>query len=74
MCKYNHDLISLKESHRHFINAPEHNNCVICLSEQKGPMTQREISTYLGVSKMRICQIEYKALKKLKKKLYHLLN
>jgi len=74
MCCYDHRVVVLKEEDRHFINSEEHNNCVICLSEAKGPMTQAEIASYLDLSKMRICQIEHKALEKLKKKLNPIFN
>ena len=41
-CK--HYNFILYEEHRHFINSFEHNNCVLCLSEEKGPMTHEEIA------------------------------
>ncbi len=66
MCKH---YLVLEENHRHFVEAEEYDNCVLCLSETKGPMTQAEIASYMGLSKMRICQIEHQAVAKLKKKL-----
>ena len=69
MCKH---YLMLDENHRHFIDAEDYGNCVLCLSEAKGPMTQAEIAKYLGVSKMRICQIEHRIMKKLKKRMKHL--
>jgi len=59
----------LDEGDRHFIESEEHNNCVLCLVYDKGQMTQEEVASYFGLSKMRICQIEKKALQKLEKRL-----
>jgi len=53
---------------RHYIMSEKYNNCCICAAES-GPKTQEEIGIFLGMSKMRISQIEKSALKKLKKKL-----
>jgi transcriptional regulator len=64
-----HYTIKLQESDRHYIDSPEDNNCVLCLSERKGPMTQSEIASYLGLCKMRICQIERRAMHKLSKRI-----
>ena len=72
MCK--HYIEELKEEDRHFINASDYNNCVLCLAEDKNGMTQAEIAQYLGLSKMRICQIEYQALSKLNKKAKKILH
>lgn len=70
MCK--HYLFKLEPENRHYVNSPKDNNCVLCLAERSGPMTQAEIAEYLGVSKMRICQIENKAVKKMKKRINRL--
>ena len=40
----------------------------------KGPMSQEEIAGYLGLSKMRICQIEKIALEKFKTRMSRVLN
>lgn len=72
MCR--HYALTLEESDRHYINEPKYNNCVLCLSEQEGPMTQAEIARYLGLSKMRVCQIEHQAVAKLKKKMNKILQ
>ncbi len=37
-------------SERTFVNASEHNNCVICLVEALGPMNDRQIAQYLNIS------------------------
>ena len=72
MCK--HYTVPLEEKNRHFINSEENNNCVLCLSEKEGPMTQAQIAKYLGLSKMRVCQIEHQALAKLDKKMRKILQ
>ena len=64
----------LTESDRHFIYSPEYNNCLFCLVNSKGPMSQEEIAVYLGLSKMRICQIEKIALEKFKTRMSRVLN
>lgn len=64
-----HYLLQLKEEDRHFINSEEHNNCVLCLVHDKGPMTQEEVAFYFGCSKMRISQLEKQAREKLHKRL-----
>ena len=66
-CK--HCAYILREEDRHHIDSIEHNNCVLCLVDDKGPMTQEEIASYMGITKMRVCQIEHSAQKKLKKKI-----
>ena len=58
----------LTEKDRHFISSQPHNNCVNCLAKDKGPMTQEEVGKYLSLTKMRISQIERKALDKLRKR------
>ena len=67
-CKH-YDFVLLDKD-RDFISSKEHNNCVICLVEDKGPMTQEQVGKYLGLTKMRISQIERQAIQKLKKKKY----
>lgn len=69
-CKhYNFDLT---ESHRHHIESEEHNNCVLCLVDEKGPMNYEQISQYIGLTKTRILQIEKWAIKKLGKRTFFL--
>jgi DNA-directed RNA polymerase sigma subunit (sigma70/sigma32) len=63
MCRhYDHYLT---EEERYFVNSPEDNNCVLCLIDRKGPMSQEEVGRYLGLTKMRISQIQKIAEKKL---------
>lgn len=58
----------LNPEDRHYIMSEIHNNCCICAAEE-GPKTQEEIGLFLGLSKMRVSQIEKRAIKNLKKKL-----
>jgi DNA-directed RNA polymerase specialized sigma subunit len=40
----------------------------------KGRMTQDEVGHYLGLTKMRISQIEKQAIAKIKKRIHHFVN
>ena len=60
-----HYLEILTEEHRHYVPSKEHNNCILCLVNEKGAMTQDEVGKYMGLTKMRISQIEKLAVKKL---------
>lgn len=64
-----HRKNDLKKDERIEIDSPEDNNCVLCLVNRKGPMTHDEISQYFDLSKMRIGQIEQRALKKFKNRM-----
>ncbi len=55
----------LTEDDRNYVISPENNNCVTCLIEAVGrPLSQAEVAEALGISKMRVSQIEKVALKK----------
>jgi len=49
---------------RLWIKANDHQNCTIVASK-KGPMSLQQIGDILGVTRMRICQIEKKVVEKL---------
>lgn len=66
-CKHFGCVLSKKD--RYFIEDEEYNNCVICLVDARGPITQEEIGNYLGLSKMRISQIERRAQEKFNKRM-----
>ena len=53
-----------KKSCRHWIEHDASRNCTI-LSSQEGPKTLQEIGEIFGVTRMRICQLEKKILKKI---------
>jgi len=57
-----------KEDRYYIENAEEYNNCALCAIASKGSMTQEEVGKHLGLTKMRISQIERQAIQKLKKK------
>lgn len=40
---YKRDLV---DTDRYYINSEEHSNCVLCLINDKGPMTQDVIANY----------------------------
>ena len=52
------------ESCRHWIENDKSSNCVL-IASQEGPMTLQEIGDIFGITRMRVCQIEKKILKKL---------
>lgn len=58
-----------KEDCKMWIDYPEDNNCALNSIEKHGAMTLDEISKRLGVSIVRISQIEKAALKKLSKRI-----
>ena len=58
-----------KQSCRQWLDCSKHNNCVILASEE-GPKTLQEIGDLNGLTRMRICQIEKSALKKIKDVLF----
>ena len=59
----------LKEEDRHFVKSESHNNCILCLINEKGPMTYDEIGKYLGLTKVRITQIQRAAELKLQRRI-----
>ena len=66
MCKH---FLELQENDRYYIDAPGHENCLFCLiADYPDGMTQAEIANFLGLSKMRVCQIEHQAIAKLDRK------
>jgi DNA-directed RNA polymerase sigma subunit (sigma70/sigma32) len=52
---------------RHWIDYEEDNNCSLITVDKHGRITLREVAARLGVSYVRIKQIEDKAILKLKK-------
>jgi hypothetical protein len=52
-----------KQECRHWIDNKESMNCTI-IAAKGGPMTLQKIGDIFGVTRMRICQIEKKIIKK----------
>ena len=65
---------NLESEDRHFVPASDFNNCLLCLIDGKGPMTQEQVGNYMGITKMRVSQIEKQALKTLRKRCNALLK
>ena len=51
---------------RYWIDCNEYNNCALIVSKKKENMTLESIGKIFGITRMRICQIEKKAIQKLK--------
>ena len=49
---------------RYWINHSESNNCTV-LAARSGPMTLQKIGEIFDVTRMRVCQLEKKILKKI---------
>jgi DNA-directed RNA polymerase sigma subunit (sigma70/sigma32) len=49
---------------RHWIENKKSRNCTL-IASKSGPMTLQEIGDVFGVTRMRICQLEKKILKKI---------
>ena len=58
-----------KKDCRYRIEYPEDNNCTLEAVDKHGNMTLQEVSKRLGLSIVRISQIEKQALKKLSKRI-----
>ena len=54
---------------RCWIDYPEDNNCIYNSINKNGPMTLDEIAKRLGISLVRVSQIEKEAMKKLYKRI-----
>tara|TARA_B100001123_G_C15012995_1_gene908309 strand:+ start:112 stop:351 length:240 start_codon:yes stop_codon:yes gene_type:complete len=59
----------LNKSCRHWIDFASDLNCTLVCVEENGCLTLKEVAKRLGVSHVRIKQIQDKALKKINKKI-----
>ncbi len=57
------------ETCRYWIDYPEDNNCALIAIKKHGAMTLEEVSKRLGISLVRVSQIEKQALAKLAKRI-----
>lgn len=54
---------------RNHIDYPQEHNCVLITVQENNDMSLREVADRLGISHVRVMQIEKEALKKLNKKM-----
>ena len=58
-----------REKEKCWIDYPEDDNCIYETIRKHGPITLDEVSKRLGISLVRVAQIEKQALKKLSKRI-----
>mgnify|MGYP001183805422 FL=1 len=68
VCKEKGFVCPVKEC-RHWIEYEDDHNCTLIAVEKHGQMTLREVAERLGVSFVRVKQIETKAQQKLNKRI-----
>jgi len=54
-----------KNTCRYYIPSENHHNCVMIASKNTDGLTLREIGEIYNITRMRVCQIQKKAIKKL---------
>lgn len=54
---------------RKYVNSIQDNNCIECLINRLGPMTQLQVAEFLELSVARISQVEVEAIRKMKEKM-----
>ena len=59
-----HEIQCKKEECRYWINHNKSMNCTL-IAAKKGSMTLQEIGDIFGVTRMRICQLEKRIIKKI---------
>jgi len=64
----NNNLCGKKEC-RYWINCNAYNNCAINASSIDKHLTLKEIGKIFNITRMRVCQIEKKAIQKIKEKI-----
>jgi len=68
-----YEKLCKNESCRHWITCKESMNCTL-IAAKKGPMTLQQIGDIFGVTRMRICQLEKRILKKIESILSYEIN
>ena len=63
-----------RDTCRHWINYGEDYNCSVIAAEDHGPMTLEEVSKRVGLTLVRVKQIEDAALIKMKKRILPILH
>ena len=63
-CKEN-EASCLNETCRYWMEYPEDLNCTLICAQRNGPLTLQEVSKRIGVSYVRVKQIQDKALEKI---------
>ena len=63
-----------KNACRYWINCKEYQNCAILLSKKSEKLTLEDVGSLFDVTRMRICQIEKIAIKKLRDKIHSIIN
>ena len=54
------------KSCRYWVKCSEYNNCTLIIAKKRENMTLESIGNIFGITRMRICQIEKRAIQKLK--------
>ena len=73
MSDCNHYSKPIEKEDRYYIDSEIYNNCVFCaINAHKGKISIHEIAKMLGLSFVRVYQIEQKALLKFKKRMLNL--
>ena len=63
-----------REACRHWMDYSSDLNCSLIAAEDHGPMTLEEVSKRIGLTLVRVKQIEDKAMDKLKKRILPILH
>lgn len=63
-----------RESCRHWMDYGEDLNCSVIAAEDHGPMTLEEVSKRIGLTLVRVKQIEDAAMNKMKKRILPILH